>query len=213
MRRELYTTGLQVREAPEGNRIEGYAIMFGVSSAPFVSNDDEEIREVIAPEAVTRELLDASDIKMTMYHNREKLLARSNRGEGTLSYGVDGDGVRFSFTVPDTQTGREALELVRRGDIDGCSFAFTTDYRNRANVSRETTKENGRSVTTYTVRKMSGIYDFTITPDPAYPATTVAAREGDADFAAFLKEERDADRAQREQEIRAQISEMRQKIE
>ena len=82
-------TDLQVREAAEGEAasrtITGYAILFNVPSAPLYSYDDEEAREVIAPGAVTKELLDGCDIKMTMFHNRQLILARSKNGAGTLS--------------------------------------------------------------------------------------------------------------------------------
>ena len=37
-------------------------------------DDDEYAVEVISPSAITKEFLDKCDIKMTMYHNREKLL-------------------------------------------------------------------------------------------------------------------------------------------
>ena len=92
--RILHTvTDLRVREAQEGEAasrtITGYAILFGVPSAPLYDYDDEEAREVIAPGAVTKELLDGCDIKMTMFHDRQLILARSKNGAGTLTYGVD----------------------------------------------------------------------------------------------------------------------------
>ena len=95
IRRCLCTpTELHVREAAEGEApsrtITGYAILFNVPSAPLWSDEDSEAREVIAPEAVTKELLDGQDIKMTMFHNRQLILARSNKGGGTLSYTEDG---------------------------------------------------------------------------------------------------------------------------
>ena len=102
IRRCLCTpTELHVREAAEGEApsrtITGYAILFNVPSAPLWSDEDSEAREVIAPEAVTKELLDGQDIKMTMFHNRQLILARSNKGGGTLSYTVDEKGVAFEF--------------------------------------------------------------------------------------------------------------------
>ena len=78
---------LRVREA-EGDApsrtITGYAILFNTPSAPLWSDEDSEAREVIAPEAITKELLDGCDIKFTMYHDRQLILGRSNKGTGTL---------------------------------------------------------------------------------------------------------------------------------
>ena len=106
-------------------------------SSPLWSDEDSEAREVIAPEAVTKEFLDGQDIKMTMFHDSHSLLARSNKGGGTLSYTVDDKGVMFEFTAPNTVDGEKALELVRRGDISGCSFAFTTHYFDSDFVERQ----------------------------------------------------------------------------
>ena len=124
---------LRVREAGEGEApsrtITGYAILFNTQSAPLWSDDEEEAREVIAPEAVTRELLDGCDIKMTMFHDRQLILARSKNGTGTLTYNVDERGVAFSFDAPNTADGDKALELVRRGDISrGAHLAVLHGY-------------------------------------------------------------------------------------
>lgn len=176
VRRYLHTpSGLHVREAGEGSApsrtITGYALLFGVPSAPLYSDDEEEAREVIAPGAVTRELLDGCDIKMTMFHDRQLILARSRGGEGTLSYGVDAKGVYFEFEAPATADGDKALELVRRGDLSGCSFAFSTHYFDRAYVSRDVERRDGKTLITYTVRIITAVYDFTLAADPAYPDT------------------------------------------
>lgn len=201
---------LQVREAAEGEApsrtITGYAVLFGVPSAPLWQDEDSEAREVIAKGAITKELLDGCDIKMTMYHNRQCLLARSNKGVGTLSYEVDEKGVKFTFDAPNTQHGDEALELIRRGDISGCSFMFTTRYYDDACVSRTATVVNGVTMITYTVKAVTGVYDFTITDNPAYPDTSVEARE----FVDGLKEpEQPKPEPKDDTKMREQLREMR----
>ena len=190
VRREVVVTcaDLHVREAGEGEApsrtIMGRAILFNTPSAPLWSDEDEEAREIIAPSAITKELLDGCDIKFTMFHNRQLILARSKNGSGTLSYSVDDTGVSFEFDAPNTVDGDKALELVRRGDLAGCSFMFTTHYWDEAFVSRSVEVRDGRAYITYTVKAVTGVYDFTLAADPAYPDTSVEARE----FAAELRE-------------------------
>lgn len=178
IRREVFTPAkLQLRDAQEGEEesrvIEGYAILFDTPSAVLDDGEYGEVREVISKDAVTEDFLREQDIKMTMYHNREILLARSNKGEGTLTYKVDDKGVFFSFEAPKTQHGDEALELVKRGDIAGCSFMFSTYYFDPEYVERV----DSEGSSTYTVKRMTGVYDFTLTDCPAYPDTSVDARE------------------------------------
>ena len=173
---------IHIRETAEGETpsrtITGYAILFNVPSAPLWSDEDSEAREVIAPEAVTKEFLDGQDIKMTMFHDSHSLLARSNKGGGTLSYTVDDKGVMFEFTAPNTVDGDKALELVRRGDISGCSFAFTTHYFDSDFVERQSkVAANGVNNITYRVKAVTGIYDFTLAANPYYPDTSVEVRE------------------------------------
>lgn len=181
IRREAHTPGtLYVRESGEGESgrtIGGYAILFETPSAPLYEDEDEEIREIIDRGAVTQELLDGSDIKFTMFHDRQLLLARSKQGKGTLSYEIDERGVRFSFEAPHTPDGDKAVELIRSGIIDGCSFAFSTRYWDAGYVERTVKKEGGKSIVTCRVKTIIGLYDMTVTPDPAYPATEVEARE------------------------------------
>lgn len=183
LRRCIYAPAtVRVRSSEDGKAesrtIEGYAILFNTPSAIMWEDEKKTLREQIAPEAVTQELLDSSDIKMTMNHDFSCLLARSKMGKGTLSYAIDAKGVRFSFEAPQTDDGDRALELVRRGDIDGCSFMFTCSYRDPDVTSEASTdKETGRRDVIYTIHTITGIYDFTLTPMPAYPDTEVSARE------------------------------------
>lgn len=200
---------LRVREAAEGEAqsrtITGYAILFGVPSAPLYSYDDEEAREVISAGAVTKELLDSSDIKFTMFHNRQLILARSKNGSGTLSYTVDDKGVAFEFEAPNTVDGDKALELVRRGDIAGCSFAFTTHYYDQAYVTRDVTRENGKTIITYTVNVITGIYDMTLAADPAYPDTSCEAETRELITELRAPEQPAVDK----EKVREQVREMR----
>lgn len=174
----LHTSApLHVREVDgeQSRTITGYAILFNTPSVPLYEYDDEEAREIIAPEAITKEFLDGCDIKMTMFHDRQLILARSKNGVGTLTYSVDEKGVAFSFDAPNTVDGDKALELVKRGDITGCSFMFSTHYYDSAYVERSVERKDGKTLITYTVRVITGVYDFTLAADPAYPDTNCEA--------------------------------------
>ena len=175
--------GCTSEKPPKGKRAERLKATPFCSNTPSAvlwSEDDGKIeaREIIAPEAVTRELLDASDIKFTLFHDRQLILARSKEGQGTLSYDIDTRGVKFSFEAPHTADGDKAVELVRRGDLAGCSFAFSTYYWKSDYVDRNVkTEATGKQLITYTVRQIVGVYDMTLAADPAYPDTSVSLRE------------------------------------
>lgn len=211
IQRVLHTAGgLHIREGKDGvqsRTITGYAILFNSVSAPLYEYSDEKAVEVVAPEAVTRDLLDGCDIKMTMFHDRQLILARSKNGKGTLTYNVDEKGVSFEFEAPNTIDGDKALELVRRGDISGCSFAFRTHYYDEKYVGRSVERVDAKTVVTYTIRTITGIYDFTLTPDPAYPDTSCETR----DLVNGLRDKgEDETREKKDNEkIREQVSEMR----
>ena len=169
-----------LREAAEGGgesrTIEGYAIVFGVEGR-ILADYWDNYREIIELGAITEERLKEMDIKMTMYHNREKILARSNQGEGTLKLRVDEVGVHYEFDAPNTVDGDTALELVKRGDLSGSSFMFWTDER--SGVSYE---KRSDGIMLRRVKTIGMIYDMTIAADPAYEQTTVAAREAYSQF-------------------------------
>lgn len=179
-------SGLRIREATDGaesRTIEGYALKFGVRSR-LLCDWWNNYYEVLEPGCVTREMLNKQDIKLTMFHDRQLVLARSNKGNGTLSYEVDKVGVKFWAEMPHTVDGDKALELVSRGDIAGCSFIYSTDEGDSENaVSYERLDEkgdDGEDILLRHVKRIDNVYDFTITTDPAYEQTDVSKREVEA---------------------------------
>lgn len=166
------------RGGGESRVIEGYALKFGVRSQ-LLNDWIERYYEVMEPGCITRELLDTQDFVLSLYHDPHRVLGRSNNGKGTLSYEVNETGVKFSCEMPHTSDGDEALELVRRGDLDGCSFIYSTDEDN--SVSYEKTRtEAGDEVLLRHVNEVKRIYDFTLTWRPAYKQTEVSSREREA---------------------------------
>ena len=142
-RREIRVLGAdympRIREAAEGGAsrmIEGYAVVFGRESVLLCDYWDE-YREIIEPGAIDMALLDSSDIKMTLWHNRERLLARRNNGAGTLEVGIDTTGVWYRFEAPATPDGETALELVRRGDLAGSSYGRAPRHQDIENIRHD----------------------------------------------------------------------------
>lgn len=175
--REFYADGIILREADGEDSIrtvEGYAIVFGVESQPWDMGDGEYLVEVIPPTALSADTVAASDVCLTMFHNDEILLARSDRGTGTLSLSLDGHGLKFSAALPDTADGDKAYQAIKRGDIKGCSF------RGRVRYTDELVSEvdaAGHIKRTAIIDEITGLFDVTLTQRPAYPDTSVIARQ------------------------------------
>ena len=151
--------------------VEGYAIVFNQYSRKLMDRASKKVfTETIDPRAVTKAFLDEQDVKMLFNHSNDMLLARSTYGYGTLSYEIDDYGVKYRFEMPNTTTGNDVLEMIRRGDVFGCSFAFTY-----AKDGIRDEKKNGQNFRT--VIKMASIDDFSIVVDPAYLGTYVSTRE------------------------------------
>lgn len=209
-------SGLRIREATDGaesRTIEGYALKFGVRSR-LLCDWWNNYYEVLEPGCVTREMLDKQDIKLTMFHDRQLVLARSNKGNGTLSYEVDKVGVKFWAEMPHTVDGDKALELVSRGDIAGCSFIYSTDEDDSENaVSYERLDEkgdDGEDILLRHVKRIDNVYDFTITTDPAYEQTDVSKREVEA--AGIKFEQQPKPKQIDEIKKRERINEVRERI-
>lgn len=110
-------TDFEVRETSEGMTFEGYAALFDSPSQalPFV--------ERIAPGAFTRSLKSRNEIKMLWNHDSGEVLGSTRAG--TLQLTEDDRGLKVWAMLPNTSTGRDAAELIRRGDVDSMSFGFS----------------------------------------------------------------------------------------
>src|SRR5690606_19161246 len=100
----------------QGSVAAGYAATF---------NSRTEIgdwfTEVIAPGAFA-ESLKTADVRALFDHDSAKVLGRSSAG--TLRVSEDDIGLAVEIDLPDTSTGRDVRELLKRGDITGMSFGF-----------------------------------------------------------------------------------------
>lgn len=185
----IETCGLQLREPQEGQtesrEIEGRPIVFGVRSVNLTPwSSTRKVYEVLEPGCISRELLQKSDVVLNLNHNSDVVNVlgryRNNPDKDTLSLELRGDGIDCRCDLPKTNNANDTLELIRRGDITGMSFAFADDYEDTENgVSYERTNdvEDGKEVWLRHVKKITGLYDVSIVTHPAYEQTSVGTRE------------------------------------
>ena len=180
--------GLQLREPQEGQQesreIEGRPIVFGVRSVNLTPwSSTRKVYEILEPGCISRELLAKSDVILNLNHSNmvPDVLGRfRNSDKDTLSLELRGDGIDCRCDLPRTNNANDALELMKRGDITGMSFAFEDDWEDSENgVSYEKTNdvEDGKEVWLRHVKKITGLYDVAIVTHPAYEQTTVGLRE------------------------------------
>lgn len=185
----IETCGLQLREPQEGQtesrEIEGRPIVFGVRSVNLTPwSSTRKVYEVLEPGCISRELLQKSDVVLNLNHNSDVVNVlgryRNNPDRDTLSLELRGDGIDCRCDLPKTNNANDTLELIRRGDITGMSFAFQDDWEDSENgVSYEKTNdvEDGKEVWLRHVKRITGLYDVSIVTHPAYDQTTVGTRE------------------------------------
>lgn len=140
----------------KGRTLYGYAALFNSKT------DLGEFAEVIMPGAFTRTLSapSAQGIRAIYEHDNKSLLGKV--GSKTLRLNQDETGLAFELDLPDTTLGRDLAELVKRGDISGCSFGFLPVADTWAGDLRE-------------LRDVD-LFEITLTSQPAYADTSVQLR-------------------------------------
>ena len=215
----IETCGLQLREPQEGQtesrEIEGRPIIFGVRSVNLTPwSSTRKVYEVLEPGCISRELLQKSDVVLNLNHNSDVVNVlgryRNNPERDTLKLEMRGDGIDCRCELPKTNNANDTLELIKRGDITGMSFAFSDDYEDTENgVSYERTNdvEDGKEVWLRHVKRINGLFDVSIVTHPAYEQTSVATREQseaiDKAIEAQLKRECGDDEAKKKAEEEA----------
>jgi HK97 family phage prohead protease len=158
-RRAFQVTGLKVERRDEDNarKIVGYAAVFESESV-----DLGGFTERIARGAFAGTL--AADVRALWNHDPMHVLGRTKAG--TLRLQEDDRGLAIEIDPPDTQTARDVITLIERGDISGMSFGFRT------------VKDNWAKVAGKWLRTLLEVELFDVSPVtyPAYPATEVSLR-------------------------------------
>ncbi len=148
--------------------IRGYAAVFGQKSEPIPLPFGGTFREVIMPEAFDSALERGDDVRALVDHDPSKIIGRTKAGTLTLS--VDSKGLRVKIDPPNTSVGRDIVENIRNGNVDGMSFGFDT-------LSDDWRMEDGEEL-----RELRDLKLFDASPVtfPAYPQTDVAVRSLEA---------------------------------
>ena len=158
-RRTFTVRDIEARQAEDGTmRMAGYAAVFNEASLPL------PFIEKIAPGAFSKTLQETPDVRLLANHEGLPMARTKN---GTMRLYEDETGLYFEAELADTQEARDLYTLVARGDVDQMSFAFRVI---RQNWSKDRTE---RTLTE--VSLADG--DVSIVTYPAYPATSVEARE------------------------------------
>jgi HK97 family phage prohead protease len=154
----------EIRIAEEGEpKLIGYAAKYGRQA------DLGWFKEKIKTGAFD-EALKTSDVRALKNHDANLLLGRES--SGTLRLESNTIGLHFEIDMPDTTTGRDTIEEVRRGDLAGCSFAFT--------VAEDVWKHTEGEPSERTIIRIDRLFDVGPVTYPAYEDTTVVARSVEA---------------------------------
>lgn len=169
--------------------ITGYAAVFYREGDPGTEYEmlpadawGPRVVERIMPTAFDKAIAE-DDVRGLFNHDPGAVLGRNK--SGTLRLCVDAVGLRYEIDPPDTQTARDVVASIRRGDISGSSFAFLP----RTTVRREVAADESRGTPAELVleRHDVGLADVGPVTFPAYAGATSGVRS-DADRAAARAE-------------------------
>lgn len=183
--KRLFTDSSESQVSIE-TRSDGKSVMVGYAAVFHDPNNEgteyglsRSTRERIARTAFDRAINEQHDARALFNHDPNHLLGRV--AAGTLRVLADAKGLRYEIDLPDTQTGRDVAESVRRGDLRGSSFAFQV-------VRDSWSKDQQRGIDVRTIHDVK-LLDVGPVTFPAYEATTAGMRASGDDE---LQKARDA---------------------
>lgn len=165
-KRELLSEGIEIRESENGTKtITGYAVKWEMKSQTlgYWYRFKEQFKKGAFIETLTQE-----DQRALWSHDTSQVLGRTKNG--TLRLFEDDIGLRFELDLPPTTLGNDVYQTIKRGDVDGVSFGFKMvkeewDESDPDNIVRSVTKAK--------------LLEISPVAFPAYPDSTVSAREYD----------------------------------
>lgn len=141
--------------------VEGRAIVFDIPTVVFETGG-AKYYEVIARGALDG--ADLRDVPMRYNHSSELMIMARTRNK-TLELLPDDKGLLIRAKLANTSQGRDLYELIRRGDVDKMSFAFTVLDENYDKETR-----------TRKILRFKRIWDVSAVDFAAYPQTFINAR-------------------------------------
>jgi len=161
LRREVRSMPVSIDDSQDQKMlIQGYAIRFNEPAVFDV--DGVEYREVIDPRALDK--TDMRDVPLRYNHSDNVMVMARTRNK-TLQLIKDDEGLRILADLANTTAGRDLYELIKRGDVDKMSFAFT--------VARDDYDVETRTRRILAVDK---IFDVSAVDSPAYETTSISVR-------------------------------------
>ena len=163
--KEIRNAVLSLPETDENTNplvVEGYAVVFEESTVLFES-DGIQYKEIIDRNALVD--ADLSDVPFKYNHSDEFLVLARTRNK-TLELNVDNHGLFIRASLADVTAGNDLYKLIKRGDIDKMSFAFTVAEESYDPITR-----------TRRILKIDKLFDVSAVTDPAYQKTSIAARD------------------------------------
>ncbi|KYH30742.1 caudovirus prohead protease [Clostridium tepidiprofundi DSM 19306] len=161
--KEIRTANLRATDpaGESGFKLEGVPIVF---DTPTKINDVfGSYTEIIKRGALDN--ADLSDIRLLYNHDMSKVpLARTPK---TMRFNLEPAGLKMTAELPNTEEGKSVYTAVKRGDLSGMSFAFKVPPGGDTFDAKTNTR---------TITKIEKVYEFSITPFPAYPQTSIEAR-------------------------------------
>lgn len=112
---------LETRAEENGMRTVVGHVSYGVESEVLRDIWGDEFVEELAPGCFD-ESLKARDVVALWSHDTSQVLGGTKNR--TLRLTSNEERLLFDLDLPDTQTGRDAWESIRRGDVDGVSFGM-----------------------------------------------------------------------------------------
>ncbi|GGN59350.1 HK97 family phage prohead protease [Oceanobacillus indicireducens] len=161
--REMLTNDISIREDDDGNRtLSGYAVKWEKRS--HVLGLYYKFREQFKKGAFLESLND-DDQRFLWSHDKSKVLGRVKNN--TLRLKEDDIGLRFELDLPSTSLGNDTYESIKRGDVDGVSFAFRD--------ADDDIYEPEDDLPLRTIKKAK-LTEISAVAFPAYPDSEVSAR-------------------------------------
>lgn len=157
--------------------IAGHAAVFD-SPSSVIQDRERKFVEVIRRGAFTSTIRTA-DVRCLFNHDADHVLGRTR--SGTLRLAEDARGLAIECDMPDTSTGRDVYESIRRGDIDQMSFGFRVAMRDGKKMEKwnwPESRQDGGGIAGLPTRELLEVELVDVSPVtfPAYEDTDVAAR-------------------------------------